>query len=55
MSWYAVAEIFDVECPLKARGKETAKGRHERGEARHEEEMELVWRVWDGCNRMTNL
>jgi len=54
MSWYAITEVFNVERTFKARGKEATEWRHERGETRHEKEVELVRRVQDGCNRTTN-
>jgi hypothetical protein len=45
MSWNAASEIFDVERTFEPRREEAAKGRDQRSEARHSEQVELIRRV----------
>jgi len=43
-----VTKVLDVECALQARSEEAAEGCDERGECRHDEDVELHWRDRDG-------
>lgn len=47
MARNAIPKVLDVERTLEPRSEETAKRRDQRGEARHDEEVELIWRVRD--------
>jgi len=50
-----MAKVLDVERSFEPRGKESTKGRNERGEGCHDENMKLKWSVWDARRRVTEL
>lgn len=55
MSRNAVTEVLDVEGTFQSRSEEPSEWRDKRGEARHEEQMNLVRRIGNGSNRVSEL
>ena len=51
----AVAEILDVKGTLKSRSKEAAEWSDERRENCHDEDMEMVGRIWERRNVSSKL
>jgi len=50
-----VPKVLDVECSLEPRCKEAAKGRHKRGKACKDEQVQLVWGVANGSDASAQL
>lgn len=49
----AISKVLDVKGALEARCEETAKRCHERRKCRHDQEMELIWSIWNLRHWMT--
>jgi len=45
MSWNAVSKILDIESALETRSEKATKWCNQRSEARHGQQMELIWRI----------
>lgn len=50
-----MTEVLDVEGTFQSRSEEPSEWRDKRGEARHEEQMNLVRRIGNGSNRVSEL
>jgi hypothetical protein len=50
MSWNAVSKILNIESALEARSEKATKWCNQRSEARHEQQMELIWRIRNCVN-----
>lgn len=55
MSRDTVSKVLDVKCSFEARGKESAERSNERGEARQEQQVELVGRIREGSDGPSEL